>query len=439
MTLSASGNRRFSSFLPLLVGFGTFALLIGGFTAWAMNAEIDGAVVASGRIIVDQNRQAVQHLTGGRVEEIFVKEGDTVTEDDLLVTLDPTPTQTKLTIVEGQLYELMARRGRLEAERDEAKTIIFDPMLRDVAARDPNVKMLMEGQQRLFDIRLENLGKSVNQLRNQKKQLDEQIGGIVAQMASLKRQLELIAVEIEMQDTLLKKGLAPQARLLALQRNDARLSGSNGELTARRAQAMERITELNLQELQLYSGRREDAISVLRDLQFNEMEMAERRRGLITLLDSMDIRAPVSGVVYDLRLFGSRSVIRPADTLLFIVPQDRSLIIAAEVEPLDVNRVYVDQEVVLRFPAFDMRSTPDLIGQVTRISPDAFSDPQSRRAFYRVEIELPKSELAKLSVGQELIPGMPTETFIRTGEHTPFTYLTKPLTRYFQKAMRDES
>lgn len=438
MTQSKSGNRRFSSFLPLLVGFGTFVFLIGGFTAWAMQAEIDGAVVASGRIIVDQNRQAVQHLTGGRVEEIFVKEGDTVIKDDLLVTLDPTPTQTELTIVEGQLYELMARRGRLEAERDEAKTIIFDPMLRDIAARDPNVKMLMEGQQRLFDIRLENLGKSVDQLRNQRKQLEEQIGGIVAQTASLKRQLELIAVEIEMQDTLLKKGLAPQARLLALQRSDARLAGSSGELTARRAQAMERITELNLQELQLHSGRREDAISILRDLQFNEMEMAERRRGLITLLDSMEIRAPVSGVVYDLKLYGSRSVIRPADTLLFIVPQDRSLIIAAEVEPLDVNRVYVDQEVVLRFPAFDMRSTPDLIGQVTRISPDAFSDPQSRRAFYRVEIELPNSELAKLSVGQELIPGMPTETFIRTGAHTPFTYLTKPLTRYFQKAMLDE-
>jgi len=438
MTQKKTVKSGFSSFLPLLVGFGTFILLIGGFSAWALKAEIDGAVVASGRIIVDQNRHAVQHLTGGVVEGIFVKEGDTVTEDDLLVSLDPMQTQSELTIVEGQLYELMARRGRLEAERDEIDTITFDPMLQKVAAREPNIKSLMQGQVRLFDVRRENLDKSIAQLQNQKQQLNEQIGGIVAQMKAIERQLQLIAVEIEMQEALLKKGLSPQNRLLALQRSDARLAGSTGDLTARRAQAMGRISELNIEELQLHSRRREDAISVLRDLQFNEMEMAERRRSLTTLLDRMEIRAPVSGVVYDVRLFGSRSVVRPADPLLYIVPQDRPLVIAAEVNPIDVNRVFVDQEVVLRFPAFDMRSTPDLFGRVTRISPDAFSDPQSGRSFYRVEIELQKSEYAKLKTGQNLIPGMPADTFIRTGEHTPFTYLTKPLTRYFQRAMRDD-
>lgn len=439
MTRQKDGKTGFSSFLPLLVGFGTVVVLFGGFGAWAVKAEIDGAVVAPGRIVIDQNRQVVQHLTGGLVDKIYVKEGDVVAENDLLVTLDPTQARSELTIVEGQLYELMARRGRLEAERDEAETITFDPALQATAAKQPNVKLLMEGQNRLFEVRRENLDQSVIQLQNQKKQLDEQIGGIVAQMEALKRQLALISTEIEMQEALLIKGLSPQTRLLALQRSDARLAGSSGELTARRAQAMERISELKVQELQLHSRRREEAISVLRDLQFNEMEMAERRRSLITLLDRMEIRAPVSGVVYDLKLYGTRSVIRPADPLLFIVPQDRPLVIRAEVNPVDVNRVFVDQDVVLRFPAFDMRSTPDLFGKITRISPDAFADPQSGRSYFRAEIELPTSELAKLDPGQDLIPGMPADTFIRTGEHTPFTYLTKPLTRYFQRAMRDDS
>lgn len=439
MTKRKSEKHKYSSFLPLLVGFGTVVLLFGGFSAWAIRAEIDGAVVASGRIVVDQNRQAVQHLTGGVVEEIFVKEGDSVGENDLLVTLDPTEAESELTVIEGQLYELMARRGRLEAERDEADIITFDTMLEEVAAKEQDVRALMEGQRRLFDARKDNLEKSIAQLWNQKQQLEEQIIGIVAQIAALKQQSQLIGTEIEMQQALLDRGLAPQTRLLALRRNNARLAGSNGELTARRAQAMERISELSVQELQLFSQRREEAISVLRDLHFNEMEIAERRRSLIRVLDRMEIRAPVAGIVYDLRLFGSQSVIRPADPLLFIVPQDRPLVIAAEVNPIDVNRVFLDQKVVLRFPAFDMRSTPDLFGRITRISPDAFSDPQSGRTFYRAEIELPKSEVAKLASGQELIPGMPADTFIRTGEHTPFSYLTKPLTRYFQRAMRDQS
>jgi len=181
MTQRGTGKPGFSSSVPLLVGFATIVLLIGGITAWSLTAKIDGAVVASGQIIVDQNRQAVQHLTGGVVEEIFVKEGDTVAKDDLLVTLDPTQTLSQLTIVEGQLYELMARRGRLEAERDEADTIIFDPMLQETAAKESNIKLLMQGQKRLFDIRRENLDKSVTQLQNQKQQLEEQIIGLVAQ------------------------------------------------------------------------------------------------------------------------------------------------------------------------------------------------------------------------------------------------------------------
>jgi len=427
-----------SSFIPMLVGFGTIILLLGGFSTWAMTAQIDGAVVAPGRIILELNRQAIQHPIGGVVEKIYVQEGDTVTENQLLVKLDPTVTQSELTIVEGELFELMARRGRLEAERSDAETITFDPELLAQAEHHPNVAVQVEGQTRLFEARLESIEKEISQLHNQAQQLQNQIVGIDAQASAMKRQVELIDMETETQESLLAKGLAQKSRLIALQRESARLDGSMGELSARRAQVEERVSELTIQELRLFTKRREDAISILRDLQFSEMEAAERRRNLLIQLDRMDIRAPVSGVLYDLQLFGPRSVIRPADALMYIVPQDRALLIEAQVEPINVGDIFVGQEVVLRFSAFDMRDTPDLFGKVQRVSPDAFVDASSGRSYYRAEIMLPASEIDKLAKGQILIPGMPADTFLKTGKHTPMAYLTQPLTRYFRTAMRDD-
>lgn len=434
---ASTGNNRFRAAIPLVIGFGTILLLLGGFTYWAARAQIDGAVVASGRMVVERNRQAVQHLTGGIVEEILVREGDSVEEGELLVRLDPTLALSELKIVEGQLYELMARRGRLEAERDEADEITFDPRLIERAKNDPDVDALMKGQQNLFEARAETLESAVTQLGNQRQQLEEQIRGITAQLTATDRQIALVDTEIVSQQTLLDKGLAQSSRVLALQREDARLAGAVGDLTARRAQALERKAELTIQELQYRGNRREEAISVLRDLQYNELEMAERSRALQTQLNQMEIRAPTTGIVYDLKVYGRMSVIRPAEALLFLVPQDRALVIEAQIDPINVTDVHVAQDVILRFSAFDMRETPDLFGKVTQVSPDAFTDSQTGRSFYRVEIELPKEELTKLTADQTLIPGMPVDAFIRTGEHTPLTYLVSPLTRYFNKAMRD--
>lgn len=433
------GSTLFRAALPLTVGFGMLLLLLGGFATWAARAQIDGAVVASGRIVLDQNRQAIQHPNGGVVEEILVREGDTVAEDEILITLDPNLIVSELNIVEGQLFEILARRGRLEAERDEVDEIVFDALLLEKAQIEPNVAALASGQQRLFEARRETLNKAVVQLRNQRLQLEEQIAGIDAQVAAGIQQINLIDTEEQGLQELLAKGLARSQRVLALQRESARLVGALGELKARRAQAMERIAELEIQELQYRASRREDAITVLRDLQYNELEMAERRLSLTKQLERMEIRAPVAGVVYDLRVFGRRSVIRPADPILYIVPQDKPLVIEAQVDPINVNRVFATQEVVLRFSSFDMRETPDLFGTVTHVSPDAFTDLQSGASYYRVEVELPNEELSKLSDEQKLIPGMPVESFIRTGEHTPIEYMTAPLTRYFSRALRDGS
>ena len=210
-----------------------------------------------------------------------------------------------------------------------------------------------------------------------------------------------------------------------------------GDLEAQKAQAGGRITEIDIEILKLGTGRREDAITRLRDLQYRELELREQRLALIEQLDRLDITAPVSGIVYDLQVFALRSVIRPADPVLYIVPQDRPLIINARIEPIHIDKLSIGQEVNLRFSALDQRTTPELKGQVVQISADAFQDERQQLSFYRAEIALSEGEQDRLPEDAVLIPGMPVEAFIRTEDRTPLAYLTKPLTDYFTKAFRE--
>jgi len=273
-------------------------------------------------------------------------------------------------------------------------------------------------------------------LERRKAQISNQIDGIDAQFNALTRQLELIAQELQSQQALLEKGLAQASRVLSLQREEARLRGTMGELTAARAESEGRITELELEILKNGTLRREDAITRLRDLQYNEVELAERRVALSEQLSRMDIRAPVSGIVYGLSIFAERSVIRPAEPVLYLVPQDRPLVISGQVQTQDVDEVFIGQKVTVRLPAFDSKTTPDLFGQVMLVSADAFVDEATGTAYYRIEIVLNDGELDKLGA-LTLVPGMPVETYIRTVDRTPLAYLVKPFTDYFTKAFRE--
>ncbi|NBR88387.1 MAG: HlyD family type I secretion periplasmic adaptor subunit [Rhodobacteraceae bacterium] len=428
---------RFSPRKPLITGLAALAILVGGIGGWSVLTELAGAIIAPGRIEVDQNRQIIQHPDGGVVAEVLIKEGDQVAADAVLIRLDPTRLRSELAIIEGQLYELMARRGRLDAERDGLEAPVYDPLLIDAAAANSDAKTLMDGQTRLLAARLTTFLQQTEQLKKRSGQIASQIDGITAQQAALTRQLELIQKELADQQSLLEKGLAQSARVLALEREAARLEGQVGELTAQKAQAEGRITELDIEVLRLDAARREDAITRLRDIQFRELELAEQRRAVLEQLSRLDIRAPVGGVVYGLNVFGAKAVIRPADPVAFIVPQDRPLVIRANVETINVDQVYPGQAVSLHFSAFDQRTTPQLEGQVTAISADAFSDERSGASFYRVDIALSENEAAKLPEGTVLIPGMPVEAFIRTANRTPLEYLLKPLTDYFAKAFRE--
>ena len=421
----------------VLFGFFGLFLLLGGFGVWATQTQIAGAIIASGRIEVDQNRQIVQHPAGGVVSEIAVKEGDSVEAGALLLRLDTKQMQTSLTIVESQLFEMMARRGRLEAERDGRDTLTFEPELLEVAAERPEVADLVQGQQNLFVARRDNVARTTEQLAKRSAQIGNQIEGIEAQEKSLGRQLELIEKELANQQSLLERGLAQASGVLALQRQAASLDGQLGELAANKAQSQQRITEIEIEVLRLESQRREDAITRLRDLRSRELELIEQRQALMTDIERMEIRAPVSGIVYNMRIQTLRSVVRPADPVLFLIPQDRPLVIAARVDPIHIDQIVTGQTVNLRFSALDQRTTPELIGQVALVSADAFEDESLGASYYRAEIVLNPGELGKLAEGQVLIPGMPVEAFIRTADRSPLTYLVKPMADYFNRAFRE--
>ena len=402
-----------------------------------MLTTISGAVVAVGVIQVEQNRQIVQHLDGGVVAEIAVQEAQTVQSGDLLIRLDGTQIKASLAIVEGQLFDAMARKSRLEAERDDVTKPVFPAELTDLAKSRPDVAEQIEGQKRLFAARLETQNAQIDQLGKRLDQIASQGQGIAAQMAAVSDQIALLQPEIADQQTLLDKGLAQSARIMDLKREVARLDGNLGELQSNLAQSEGKATETKLQILQIKSARREDANTQLRDMGDKTLELAERRRALTEQVDRLEIRAPVSGIVLGLAVTTPHSVIRPADPILYIIPQDRPLIIIAQIPPIHVDEVRVGQEVRVSFAAFSARTTPQLIGTLTTISADAMTDQATHQSFYRAEITLEAGEMNKLK-DNKLLPGMPVQAYIGTGDRTPMAYLLKPFTDYFRMAMRED-
>ncbi len=421
---------------PLWIGWLTMLVLVGGFGAWSMTTKIAGAVVTSGQIEVDQQRQVVQHPDGGVVEEIAVKDGQVVAAGDILLRLDGSVLRSELAIVEGQLFEGLAQRARLEAERDDAASLTFQGELHDLAATRPDVAALLQGQQNLFAARVENMARQAEQLAKRINQIEAQVTGIDAQLAALGTQQTLIIRELADQQSLLDKGLAQASRVLALEREAANLEGQLGELTSTRAQADGRKTEVELEILRLGTARREDANAQLRDIGGRILELAERRGALSERIMRLDVRAPVSGIVLGMQVTTPRAVLRPADPVLYLIPQDRPLVIVAQVSPIHVDEIRVGQDAKLLFPAFSSRTTPELQGKVAIISADALTDQRTQQTFYRAEIVLNEGEREKLG-NVTLLPGMPVEAFIQTDLRTPMAYLIKPFTDYFVRAFRE--
>lgn len=429
-------KKKWSAGFPVTLGFFALLILLGGFGTWGVMANIAGAIIVTGRIEVDQNRQVVQHPDGGVVAEILVDEGDLVEKGAPLIKLDPTRLRSDLVVAESQLFEMLARIARLEAERDGSDNMEFDPFLLEMAKSRPEVQTLMDGQKRLFETRISSNRQAIEQLDKRKAQIRNQIDGVEAQQLAMETQLGLLKEELKAQQDLLDKGLAQASRVLALRREDARLQGTVGELTASAAENAGRITEIELEILRLETQRKEDAITQLRDLQYQQFELREKRANLVEQLSRLDVTSPVSGLVFGLQVFAERSVVRPADPILYVIPQDRPLVITGEVDPIHVDEVFVGQDVTMSFSTFDARTTPEVFGVVTGISGDVFTNDATGRSYYRVEMVLKDGEIVRLG-DVALVPGMPVDGFIKTDERSPITYLVKPLTDYFKRAFRE--
>ena len=421
---------------PFAIGLLALVILIFGFGVWSINAQLAGAIISHGQVQVDQNRQVVQHAAGGVVHKIRAHDGDLVSAGDVLIELDPTLLKTDLAIVQGQLFEAMARRGRLEAERDLSNHISFPHQLISAAIRDPSVADLSQGQSRLFEARFTSRMQAREQLQRRRSQIDLQIQGMVAQRVAAVRQRDLVKGALISQHVLLDRGLALSGRVLVLEREHAALSGRIGELVAAIAEAAGRQTDLDLRMLTLDTQHREAAITQLRDLHVAEADLAQRRRALLERLERLNIRAPVGGILHDMTVFAERAVIRAAEPLVYVVPQDRPLRVVSRLHPSNVDEVYVGQQVRLRFSAFNGPKPPEIYARVTRISADALTDQTSGQPYYQIHISPQQDSLDTLST-LALVPGMPIEAFIRTADQSPLAYFLSPLTRFFSYALRE--
>lgn len=421
---------------PVILGLVAALALVLGFGLWATLTHISGAIVAQGQIEVERDRQVVQHPDGGVVAEILVSEGARVEAGQILLRLDGAALNSELTIVEGQLSELAGRSARLTAERDGVAKLDFPADILALAQTSPEVAAQLDGQRRLFEARAATLAEQGKLLSQRTDQITAQSNGIAAQGVALTRQLALIEQELASQQSLLDKGLAQAGTVLALQREQARLEGQIGELQAELARTEGQVTEIEIEMSSLDTTRREEATTELRQVGPLLLELAERRRALRERIARLEIRAPVAGVVLGLQVTTPQAVLRPAEPVLYVIPQDRPLVITARIAPIYIDEVSVGQAAELVFPAFSARDTPRLTGRVTRVSADALSDPQSGATYYTAELELAEGERTRLG-DRVLVPGMPVEVFLQTGRRTPLAYLVKPFTDYFTHAFRE--
>jgi HlyD family secretion protein len=370
------------------------------------------------------------------ISEILARDGAWVEAGALLVNLDGADLRSEFTIVETQLIELAVRRARLEAEQGGRDFVVFPKQIKLRAKTDTAVADQIAGQRTLFEARLEASNQQRQELEERIAQTKNQIDGTQAQLEALGQQADLIAEELANQEELFEKGLVQAQRVMILRRDAAAARGDIGRLTAEVALLQGEIAKLKLEQVQLKTARREEAVSRLRDLHFRELELQEKSVALARRLQRLELRAPVSGVVYGSTVFARNAVVRPAEPVMYIVPQDQPLIVSTRTESRHIDQVHVGQDASLRFTAFSQRMTPEINGTVVLVSADTFRDEITGQHFYQVNIKPDPVELLALD-NQTLLPGMPVEAFLKTEDRTPLSYLLKPLSDYFRRALRE--
>ena len=424
---------------PFRIGPRVFAgttlgfLLVAGAGGWAATMQLSGAVIAQGQIAVDQQIKAVQHRDGGIVSEIAVREGDQVKEGQVLLRLDDAQTRAELSIVKAQLLELSVRRARLLAERDLLAHIEFPG---DLDIRHAETRLLVTGEQRLFEGNRLNRESRKQQLELGTVQVGKEIVGLEAQRSSKADEIALVEEQRAKLEKLTRQQLIERAPLYAANRDFARLQGEQGEIDAAIARARSKVNEIRLQIIAIDENARTEAQRELTVLESKLSELQDRRMAISDRLSRTDIRAPIAGTVNELNIHTIGGVITPAEVLVTVVPENAKLNVEFRLNPASIDQVDVGRPARLRFPAFNQRVTPELNGTVSHISAATTSDPATGEVYYTGKVWVSAEELAK--IGEDaLLPGMPVEVYVMTEERTALSYLAKPLTDQFSRAFRE--
>ncbi len=420
----------------LAVAIGLSVALVFGVGGWAVFTDISAAVIAPGQLVVETDVKKVQHPTGGVVGQLLAREGQRVAAGDVLIRLDETQTRANLDIVLKAMDELSARRARDEAERDGLKTITFPPDLVSRIDTDPTVARLIDGESRLFAARVAGREGQKAQLRERIDQLRQEIDGLTKQAAAKDREIGLIGHELTGVRALYAKNLVPLSRVTALERDAARLEGERGQLIASTASARGKVAETELQILQIDGEMRTETGKDLAEIRGKWSELREKRVAAEDQLKRVELRAPQDGFVHQMSVHTIGGLVVPSEPAMLIVPASDQLLVEVRVQPQDIDNVRVGQKAVLRFPAFNTRTTPEIDGEVVRVSADVTQDVKTGQSYYTARIRIREDQKERLA-GLRLVPGMPVESFTQIGERSVLSYLTKPLTDQIAKAWRE--
>jgi HlyD family secretion protein len=421
-----------------LIGGTIIALVLTvGIGGWAATTELSGAITASGSVVVDSNVKKVQHLTGGVVGELLVREGDHVRSGDTLVRLDETVLRAGLAIFTKGLDEMRARKARLASERDGVERIVVPSELIDAhAPPSPEFASALDSERKLFELRRAARQGQKSQLRQRIAQLDDEVRGYAALQQAKAEEIELIQRELTGVRILWQKNLIQMSRLTVLEREAARLKGELAQSMASSAQVRAKISEIELQIIQIDQDLSSEVAKELREIDGKIGEFIERKVTAEDQLKRVDIRAPQNGVVHQLSVHTIGGVVSPADPVMLIVPEADMLTVEAKISPQDIDQLYLGQAASLRFSAFNQRTTPEIQGAISRISADVTSDQRTGQNFYTARVSITPEELARLG-NVKLLPGMPAEIFAKTYDRSMLSYFTKPLSDQIVRAFRE--
>jgi HlyD family secretion protein len=416
-------------------GLAVLAFLVFGVFGWMAFAPLSGAAIATGSVVVKAKPQLVQHLDGGIIKAIHVRNGDLVRKGDTVAQLDETTLTANLEIYRNRLRELVAKKSRLDTERDDKPDIAYDDSLLNSLGITAEAQH-RDGQHKLFLARRSTRLGQTDQLREKIAQFNSQITGIKGLISSKTGQLELVEKELEGIKFLYGQGVVTQARLIAQERTRADLIGQLAEHNAELGRVQNSIREAEVSIGQVDRQFKESILTDLRDAVSQTDDLVQQIKATMRQLERVEIKAPVNGIVHEMMVNTVGGTIPPNATLMQIISTDEGLDVEVSVETQAIDQVVTGAEASLRFSALNQRTTPEINGTVDRISPTSVVDEKSGMAFYRVGITVTANEMKRLG-NVRLIPGMPVEAFIRTEARTTFSYLLKPLTDNFQRAMRE--